>query len=74
VKLKYTETVLPALGYVTDEKSIQAMSGVRVATHQRELERSSPWLLVKAMDEPGKVRARRIPAAWPTVAAGGRLR
>src|SRR2546422_1451159 len=57
VKIKYTETVLPALGYVTDEKSSQAMSGIRVATHQRELERASPWLLVKAMDEPGKVRA-----------------
>src|SRR5438034_5483392 len=57
VKNKYTETVLPALGYVTDEKSSQAMSGIRVATHQRELERTSPWLLVKAMDESGKVRA-----------------
>src|SRR5437879_5558269 len=57
VKIKYTETVLPTLGYVTDEKSSQAMSGIRVATHQRELERASPWLLVKAMDEPGKVRA-----------------
>jgi glyoxylase-like metal-dependent hydrolase (beta-lactamase superfamily II) len=57
VKLKYTETVLPTLGYVTDEKSNQAMSGIRVAAHQRELERASPWLLVKAMDEPGKVRA-----------------
>jgi glyoxylase-like metal-dependent hydrolase (beta-lactamase superfamily II) len=57
VKLKYTETVLPTLGFVTDEKSSQAMSGIRVATHQRELERASPWLLVKAMDESGKVRA-----------------
>ena len=57
VKLKYTETVLPTLGLVTDEKSSQAMSGIRVAAHQRELERASPWLLVKAMDEPGKVRA-----------------
>src|SRR5437867_8715296 len=57
VKIKYSETVLPALGYVTDEKSSQAMSGIRVATHQRELERASPWLLVKAMDESGKVRA-----------------
>src|SRR5262245_35489143 len=57
VKLKYTETVLPTLGYVTDEKSSQAMSGIRVAAHQRELERASPLLLVKAMDELGKVRA-----------------
>src|SRR5438093_11749942 len=57
VKIKYTETVLPALGYVTDEKTSQAMSGIRVAPHQRELERTSPWLLVKAMDESAKVRA-----------------
>jgi glyoxylase-like metal-dependent hydrolase (beta-lactamase superfamily II) len=57
VKMKYTETVLPTLGYVTDEKSSQPMSGIRVATHQRELERASPWLLVKAMDESGKVRS-----------------
>jgi glyoxylase-like metal-dependent hydrolase (beta-lactamase superfamily II) len=56
VKLKYTETVLPNLGYVTDEKSSQPMSGIRVAAHLRELERTSPWLLVKAMDESGKVR------------------
>src|SRR5947208_8922643 len=57
VKLKYTETVLPALGFVTDDKSSQPMSGIRVAAHQRELERASPWLLVKAMDQPEKVRA-----------------
>src|SRR5437016_7379322 len=57
VKIKYTETVLPTLGYVTDDKSSQAMSGIRVATHRRELERTSPWLLIKAMDESGKVRA-----------------
>src|SRR5713101_2088839 len=57
VKMKYTETVLPTLGYVTDEKGSQPMSGIRIATHQRELERASPWLLVKAMDESGKVKA-----------------
>src|SRR5437016_9170181 len=58
--MKYVLSIaalLPALGYVTDEKSSQAMSGIRVATHQRELERASPWLLAKAMDESGKVRA-----------------
>jgi len=57
VKVKYTETVLPTLGFVTDDKSSQAMSGIRVATHQRELERASPLLLVKAMDQAGNVRA-----------------
>src|SRR5436309_59181 len=57
VKMKYTETVLPALGYVTDEKSSQAMSGIRVATQQRENQRGSPWRLVRARDEQGKGRA-----------------
>src|ERR1700680_759139 len=57
VKMKYTETVLPRLGYVTDDKSSQAMSGIRVAAEQRELERASPWLLVKAMDESGNLHA-----------------
>jgi glyoxylase-like metal-dependent hydrolase (beta-lactamase superfamily II) len=57
VKMKYTETVLPMLGFVTDDKSSQAMSGIRVATHQRELERASPLLLVKAMNQSENVRA-----------------
>ena len=58
IKMKYTETVLPTLGYVTDDKGGHApMSGIRVASHLRELQRSSPLLLVKAMDESGKVRA-----------------
>src|ERR1700682_3193498 len=57
VKLKYTETVLPTLGFVTDEKGSQPMSSIRVAAHKRELERASPWLLVKAMDDASNVRA-----------------
>src|SRR6202171_5991289 len=67
VKLKYTETVLPALGFVTDEKGSQPMSGIRIAAHQRELERASPWLLVKAMDDAANVRAagsQRLVPAW----------
>src|SRR5258708_13376086 len=65
VKLKYTETVLPTLGYVTDDKSSQAMSGIRVAAHQRELERASPWLLVKAMGQPGTVHPARTHRSAP---------
>src|SRR2546427_9699645 len=57
VKLKFTETVLPTLGYVTDDKGSRAMSGIRVAAHLRELGRASPWLLVKAMDAPKSVAA-----------------
>ncbi len=57
VKMKYTETLLPTLGYVTDDKGSQPMSGIRVAAQGRELERASPWLLVKAMDDSGNVHA-----------------
>jgi len=55
VRLKYTETLLPALGYVTDAKGSQPMSRIREAAQLRELERSSPWLLVKAMGDSSHV-------------------
>jgi hypothetical protein len=48
--VKYTETVLPTLGFVTDDKGTAAMSGIRVAALLRELERASPALLLKATD------------------------
>ena len=58
MRIKYTETVLPTLGYVTDDKGGHApMSGIRVASHLRELHRSSPFLLVKALDSASMVRA-----------------
>jgi hypothetical protein len=57
VKLNYTETVLPTLGFVTDMTGSKPMSGIRVATHLRELERASPRLLLKAMENPGDVSA-----------------
>src|SRR3981189_991904 len=41
VRRKYTETLLPALGYVTDAKGSQPMSRIREAAQLRELERSS---------------------------------
>ncbi len=55
--LKYTETLTPTIGFVTDEKGSQPMSGIREAAQLRELERASPWLLVKAMNEPKNVDA-----------------
>lgn len=57
VILKYTETLTPTIGYVTDEKGSLPMSGIREAAQLRELERASPWLLVKAMNEPKSVDA-----------------
>src|SRR5882672_7523764 len=55
-KLNYTETVLPALGFVTTGATNQPMSSIRVAAHLRELERASPRLLLKAMDDPANLR------------------
>jgi glyoxylase-like metal-dependent hydrolase (beta-lactamase superfamily II) len=55
--LKYTETLTPTIGYVTDEKGSVPMSGIREAAQLRELERASPWLLVKAMNDPKNVDA-----------------
>jgi len=48
IRLKYTETVLPTLGYVTDDKGSTAMSGIRVAAQLRELNRAAPTILLKA--------------------------
>lgn len=53
--LKYRETLMSTIGYVTDEKSGLPMSGIREAAKLRELERASPWLLVKAMNDPKNV-------------------
>ncbi len=56
-KVKYTEVITPALGYVIDDKGAsKPMSSIRVAAALRELERASPTLLLKMMDEPKNVR------------------
>jgi glyoxylase-like metal-dependent hydrolase (beta-lactamase superfamily II) len=54
---KYTETVTPETGFVTLPQTARAMSGIRVAASQRELERTSPLLLLKALQSPGSVTA-----------------
>jgi glyoxylase-like metal-dependent hydrolase (beta-lactamase superfamily II) len=57
-KIKYTETVMPNGGFVTDDKGAsKAMASLRVAAALRELNRSSPTLLIKAMDNAKDVRA-----------------
>jgi len=56
-KVKFTETVLPTLGFVADEKGVQPMSGIRLAALQRENARSSPTFLLKALDNPQNVSA-----------------
>jgi len=55
-KLKYTEVMTPAFGFVTDEKGSKAASAIRVAATLRELERASPTLLLKALDAKSGVR------------------
>jgi hypothetical protein len=55
IVLKYTETLMPMIGFVTDEKGSLPMSGIREAAQLRELERASPWLLVKALNDPKSV-------------------
>jgi len=57
IKLKYSEILMPALGFVTDAKGSQPMSRIRVAAQLRELERASPRLLLDALDDPNNVRA-----------------
>jgi len=65
----YSEIVTPALGYadvagtdlVINQSDLppagqQAMSGIRLAAHLRELERASPTLLLKALDAPQNLR------------------
>src|SRR5262245_14966350 len=55
--IKYTETVLPNGAFVTDDKGANtAMASVRMAAAQRELNRASPTLLLKAMENPRDVR------------------
>jgi len=55
-KLKYTETVTPTMGMLTNQQGANsAMSGVRLATHLRELTRASPTLMLTALDQPGSV-------------------
>jgi len=56
-KVKFTEVVTPGLGYAIDDKGAsKPMSSIRVAAALRELERASPTLLLKMLDDPKNVR------------------
>ncbi len=57
IKLKYTETLFPSFGVVSDEKGSQPMSRIRIAALLRELKRSSPLLLLDALNDPSNVLA-----------------
>ncbi len=55
--LKYSEVITPTLGFVTNDKGSTAASAVRVAAQLRELERSSPTLLFKILEDQKDVAA-----------------
>jgi hypothetical protein len=56
-QIKYTEVTTPTLGFVTNDKGSTAASGVRLAAQLRELERASPALLLRAMDNAKNITA-----------------
>ena len=56
-KQKYSEIVTPMFGAVSTAKGDMPMSNIRFAAYLRELERSSPVLLLKALDAPQKLSA-----------------
>ena len=55
--LKYSEVITPTLGFVTNDKGSTAASSIRVAAQLRELERASPTLLLKVMEDAKNVAA-----------------
>ena len=59
-KMKYTETFAQGVGYVTDDKGSKPMSGIRLAAQTREIVRSSPTLMLYAMEHPADVTSAGI--------------
>jgi glyoxylase-like metal-dependent hydrolase (beta-lactamase superfamily II) len=55
-KLKYSEILTPAYGASIDDKgAAKPMSGIRLASLQRELMRGAPTLLLRALEAPQNV-------------------
>jgi len=54
-KMKYSEVLTQKMGYVTDEKGSQPMSGIRLAAQTREMMRGTPTLMLYAMEHPDAV-------------------
>jgi len=55
--LKYSEVITPTLGFVTNDKGSTAVSAMRLAAQLRELERASPTLLFKILEDQKNVAA-----------------
>lgn len=57
-RLKFSEIFGPAFGVQIDDKGAQTpMSGIRLAALQRELTRGSPFLMLRAADQPQSIVA-----------------
>ncbi len=56
-RLQFSEIVHRTYGVVVDAKGTRPMSGIRLASHHREYGRGSPFLLLRAMDNPQAVTA-----------------
>jgi len=56
-RIKYSEIIAPDYGAVTNDKGSQPMSGIRLASEQRELVRQTPLLVLRALENPKDVAA-----------------
>jgi hypothetical protein len=54
-KFQYTEVLTQRFGFIEDTNGIRPVSAARLAVQLRELARSSPTLLLKALDNPNSV-------------------
>jgi hypothetical protein len=55
--VKYSEVITPTLGFVTNDKGSTPASSMRLAAQLRELERASPTLLFKTLEDQKNVAA-----------------
>jgi glyoxylase-like metal-dependent hydrolase (beta-lactamase superfamily II) len=56
-RLQFSEIVHRTYGVVVDAQGTRPMSGIRLASHHREYGRGSPFLLLRALDNPQAVTA-----------------
>ena len=71
-RLQYSELVHQNYGVVIDNKGMRPMSGIRLASHQREYMRGSPFMMLRALENPRAVAAagdqRLNEVAYPAIA------
>jgi len=56
---KYSDVIGSKSGFIVTAKGERPMSSIRVASEQRELERTTPTLLLKALEAPERVSAAK---------------